>query len=68
MISVSTEKRCINSQNTFQVLRALCKNKEAKEAFAVTQAKPEGALLVVTEDMEVLTGLEEIQIHMHYKY
>ena len=38
-----------------QVLRALCQNKEAKEAFAVTQAKPEGALVVVTEDMEVLT-------------
>jgi len=37
-----------------QVLRALCQNKEAKEAFAVTQAKPEGALVVVTEDMEVL--------------
>ena len=35
----------------------------------MTQAKPEGALLVVTEDMEVLTGLEEIQIHIHiYKY
>ena len=38
-----------------QVLRALCQNKEAKEAISVTQAKPEGALVVVTEDMEVLT-------------
>ena len=45
-----------------QVLRALCKNKEAKEAFAVPQAKPEGALVVVTEDMEVLTDLLVIQI------
>ena len=42
----------------------MCKNKEGKEAFAVTQAKPEGAVVVVTEDMEVLTGLEEIQIHI----
>ena len=51
------------SQSKTQVLRALCKNKEAREAFGVTQAKPEGALVVVTEDMEVLfytDWLEEI--------
>lgn len=42
----------------------MCKNKEGKEAFAVTQAKPDGAVVVVTEDMEVLTELEEIQIHI----
>ena len=43
----------------------MCKNKEGKEAFAVTQeTKLEGAVVVVTEDMEVLTGLEEIQIHI----
>ena len=36
-----------------QVLRSLCKNKEGKEEVAVTHAKPEGALVVFTEDMEV---------------
>ena len=45
----------ISYQLQTQVLRTLCKNKEARDAFALTQAKPEGALLVVTEDMEVLT-------------
>ena len=40
-------------QSESQVLRSLCKNKEGKEEVAVTHAKPEGALVVFTEDMEV---------------
>ena len=58
------------SQSKTQVLRALCKNKEAREAFGVTQAKPEGALVVVTEDMEVLslTGWRKYKYKYKCKY
>ena len=65
VISIFTENNAspFIFQSKTQVLHALCKTKEAREAFGVTQAKPEGALVVVTEDMEVLfytDWLEEI--------